>query len=79
MPNKLTKLPIKAYFDRIAPSRIAYRKSKSYYWNSITKYFNYFCQDESSVLEIGCGTGELIHQIKGSRKTGIDFSEAMIA
>jgi len=78
MSNKLSKLPIKEYFDRIAPSRIAYRKSKSYYWNSITKYFNYFCHDESSVLEIGCGSGELIHQVKGIHKTGIDFSEAMI-
>lgn len=78
MSSKLSKLPIKDYFNSIASTRIAYRKSKSYYWNSITKYFNYFCHDESSVLEIGCGSGELIHQIKGSRKTGIDFSEVMI-
>ncbi len=67
-----------AYFDNFAPTRVKYRKSKSYYWNSITKYFNYFCHQESSVLEIGCGTGELIHQISGSKKVGIDFSEAMI-
>jgi SAM-dependent methyltransferase len=76
---KISKLPIKEYFNNIAIDRIRYRKSKSYYWNSITKYFNYFCNDESTVLEIGCGTGELIHQIKGSRKTGIDFSEKMIS
>jgi SAM-dependent methyltransferase len=30
------------------------------------------------VLEVGCGTGELIAQVKGIRKTGVDFSEAMI-
>ncbi len=66
------------YFNSFAPHRTKYRKSKSYYWNSITKYFNYFCHEESSILEIGCGTGELIHQISGSRKIGIDFSEAMI-
>lgn len=75
---KRSNFSIKDYFNNIAIDRIRYRKSKSYYWNSITKYFNYFCHDESSVIEIGCGTGELIHQIKGSRKVGIDFSEKMI-
>jgi SAM-dependent methyltransferase len=31
-----------------------------------------------SVLEVGCGTGELIGNIKGARKVGIDFSPRMI-
>jgi len=78
MANNISKLPIKAYFNAIASTRIAYRKSKSYYWNSITKYINYFCHEESSVLEIGSGTGELIYQLKSSKKIGIDFSERMI-
>ncbi len=69
----------KSYFDNLAKTRIKYRKSKSYYWNSITKYCDYFCHSESSVLEIGCGTGELIYNIKGSKKVGIDFSENMIS
>lgn len=30
------------------------------------------------MLEIGCGTGELINEIKGTNKTGIDFSPRMI-
>jgi SAM-dependent methyltransferase len=34
--------------------------------------------DDLSVIEIGCGTGELLAQIKGSRKVGIDFSVFMI-
>ncbi len=68
----------KEYFNKIAQNRIKYRKSKSYYWNSITKYCNYFIHDNSSVLEIGCGTGELIYQVNGKIKTGIDYSETMI-
>lgn len=75
---KSETLKYKPYFDSFAKTRVKYRKHKSYYWNSITKYFNYFCHEESSVLEIGCGTGELLHQINGSRKVGIDFSEVMI-
>ena len=69
---------IKEYFNNTAPTRIEYRKRKQYYWESITDYCNFFIQSDSSVLEIGCGTGELIAQINGNQKTGIDFSEAMI-
>lgn len=67
-----------AYFNSVAEDRIAYRKKRSYYWNYITRYCNYFLQEDNTILEIGCGTGELLAQVKGSRKVGIDFSKAMI-
>jgi SAM-dependent methyltransferase len=34
--------------------------------------------DDLSVLEMGCGTGELLAYVKGKRKVGIDFSPVMI-
>ena len=71
--------PRKDFFDSTASGRARYRKKRSYYWNSITRYCDYFMQDDSSVLEIGCGIGNLIAEAKGKRKVGIDFSEAMIA
>ncbi len=67
------------YFESIAEKRIAYRKTKSYYWNSISRYCDYFISEDNSVIEIGCGTGELLAWVKGNKKTGIDFSKAMIA
>ncbi|MGZ4048221.1 MAG: glycosyltransferase, partial [Bacteroidia bacterium] len=69
----------KTYFNTIAAKRIKQRKAKSFYWNDITSYFNYFIHEDYSVLEIGCGTGELLHELNAKDKTGIDFSEAMIA
>lgn len=74
-----TKEQQKHYFESVADDRIRYRKSKSYYWNYITRYCNYFIHSTDSVLEIGCGTGELITSLKGSRKLGIDFSDKMIS
>ena len=68
----------KAYFDSIAPGRIRQRRAKRYYWNDITRYCNYFVHEDHSVLEVGCGTGELLHDIKAKRKVGIDLSELMI-
>jgi ubiquinone/menaquinone biosynthesis C-methylase UbiE len=69
---------LKSYYDRIASDRITYRKSRSYYWNYITRYCNYFIHEDDTVLEIGCGTGELLAELNGKRKVGIDFSENMI-
>lgn len=68
----------KDYFDLLASKRVSDRKKHSYYWNEITRCCNYFSHEYNTVLEIGCGTGELIHEIKGKRKVGIDFSDKMI-
>src|SRR5688572_14496625 len=65
-----------AFFDRIAsPSKSAFSR---YYWNDIISYCSYFSHDNIQVLEIGCGTGDLLSAIPGKRKTGIDFSPNMI-
>jgi ubiquinone/menaquinone biosynthesis C-methylase UbiE len=66
------------YFNDFAETRIVYRKKRGYYWDSITKYCDFFIYEESDILEIGCGTGELIGNIKGNRKVGIDISQKMI-
>src|SRR5210317_51205 len=62
----------------MAKDRVRIRKRHSYYWDDITYYCDYFSHTDYSVLEIGCGTGELIGKIKGKRKTGVDFSEEMV-
>ena len=68
----------KKYFDAIASKRIKQRRAKSYYWNDITKLCNYFVHEDHSVLEVGCGTSELLAQLKAKHKTGIDLSPEMI-
>ncbi|HTB07528.1 MAG TPA: methyltransferase domain-containing protein, partial [Bacteroidia bacterium] len=66
------------YFENIAKRRNGKRRKHSYYWKDITYFCNYFAQEDISILEIGCGTGELIGEIKGKRKVGIDFSPGML-
>ncbi len=51
----------------------------AYYWNEISDYLNYFSHQDTSVLEVGCGNGDLLAKIQGSEKTGIDSSENYIA
>jgi 2-polyprenyl-3-methyl-5-hydroxy-6-metoxy-1,4-benzoquinol methylase len=67
-----------AYFDKVAQARIRKRRISRYYWNDITGFCNYFSHEDISVLEVGCGSGELLEGIAAKRKVGIDFSPAMI-
>lgn len=69
----------KEYFDRLAPELRKRRRSTRYYWDDILNYANFFIHDEDSVLEIGCANGDYLARLKGSRKVGIDYSEAMVA
>lgn len=66
------------YFNRIAAKR-KQRVISAYYWDEISDYLNYFSHQDSSVLEVGCGNGDLLAKIQGSKKTGIDYSENYIA
>jgi SAM-dependent methyltransferase len=51
--------------------------SKTY--NSLlAKRYNFLIHPESSVLEIGCGSGDLLGALNAERKTGIDLSEVQI-
>lgn len=67
-----------SYFTKAANGWRAYRQKRSYYWDSITNYCNYFIHPADSVLEVGCGTGELIGKVNGTRKVGIDFCDPLI-
>ena len=68
----------KEYFEKLAPNRKKPRGVNAYYWNEITNYCDYFSHENISVLEVGCGTGELLSSIRAKHKVGIDFSPTII-
>ena len=74
----MDKSVIKDYYNSIAHERRRWKKKRKYYNRSLEKYFSFFIPAGSRVLEIGCGTGELLNAVKPSRGVGIDFSEKMI-
>jgi len=69
----------RTYFESRAKSWVKYRKKRSYYWDSITRYCNYYIHEDCSVLEIGCGSGELLNAVNGKVKVGIDFCEPILS
>jgi len=44
----------------------------------LAHYYNLLIPREASVLEIGCGSGELLARIAATRKTGVDLSARQI-
>ncbi len=76
--NSTYKLKWIEYFNKIAPSYLQYKRKFKYYRKDNIKYFNYFLTEDNSILEIGCGVGDTLSQLKGTDKKGIDYSESMI-
>ena len=50
-----------------------------FYRRLLAHYFNLLIPADASVLEVGCGSGDLLAQLRATKKTGIDLSPAQIA
>lgn len=74
----LSKEQIRQYFDNIAEQRLKWKKRNRFYYQELEKYFSFIIPPQSKVLEIGCGTGELLNAVKPSYGVGVDFSPKMI-
>lgn len=69
---------MREYFDSIAESRQKWRKRNRYYNALLEKYFKFIIPAGSKVLEVGCGTGELLNAVQPGKGVGIDYSEKTV-
>lgn len=67
------------YCDRIAPEVHLWKKRNKYYYDDLEGFLSFLIPENQSVLEIGCGTGDLLARLRPSRGLGIDFSPEMVA
>jgi ubiquinone/menaquinone biosynthesis C-methylase UbiE len=74
-----TQSYFKAYFEKIAPQRLKWKKRNSYYNNYLQRHFAFLIPENKRVLEIGCGAGDLLNAVTPSFGLGIDFSPTMLA
>lgn len=72
------KKEIMTNMDKLAEFREDWIKKSNYYYQDLIKFLTYTIPSDSSVLEIGCGTGYLLNKLSTTRGVGIDISEKMI-
>jgi len=73
------KAAILATSERGAATRKLFRQKASFFHEEDLRYLRFLIPEGSRVLEIGCGTGDVLAGLKPSYGLGIDFSAAMIA
>jgi len=69
---------IRAYFDAIAPARAEWIKKNAFFYESDWRYMRFLIPAGKRVLELGCGAGELLAELRPVHGTGIDISPRMI-
>jgi SAM-dependent methyltransferase len=74
-----SKEHIQTYFEQTAKRRLFWKKQNRFYHRSLERYFSSIIPPGARVLELGCGTGDLLNAVKPSYGVGIDFSEEMVS
>jgi SAM-dependent methyltransferase len=69
---------IRAHFDAIAGERAHWLARNRFFYEGDRAYMRFLVPPGRSVLEIGCGTGDLLEALRPARGVGIDISAAMI-
>ncbi len=66
------------HFNKIANDYDFWKKKNWYYYEQIKDFYQKNIPSDKSVLELGCGTGEILHCVRPIYGVGIDISEEMI-
>lgn len=77
-PLSARKMQVKDFMNRVGGRREYYLKINRYYYQELEKLARWHIPENSRVLEIGCGLGNLLASLKPSLGVGIDLSETMI-
>src|SRR3989344_3044873 len=69
---------VKEHFNKIAGNYDGLKKKNWYYYQNLKSIFKSIIPKGSTVLEVGCGTGDILEHLEPSYGVGIDVSDKMI-
>ena len=73
-----TKAEKRAHFDHLAADRPRWIARNRYYHDDLKAMVSFIVPPGASVLEVGCGTGDLLAALQPARGLGVDFSAEMV-
>ncbi len=65
-------------FDALASDRDRQKARHWYYYRHLTSFLKFLVPPGQRVLEVGCGTGDLLHALQPAFGVGLDLSGAML-
>jgi SAM-dependent methyltransferase len=68
----------RAEYDRFADERDRWRARNHAYYDAIERLVKFVVPEGASVLEIGCGTGDLLAALRPARGVGLDLSPKVV-
>ncbi len=66
------------HFQQIANQYDKWKKKNAYYYSQLKRLFSSFIPPGSDVLEIGCGTGDILNSVNPRKGLGVDISPRML-
>ncbi|RJP16668.1 MAG: glycosyltransferase [Candidatus Abyssobacteria bacterium SURF_5] len=74
----MDKQKLASRFDTLAPERDSWKSKNRYYYAELERICSCMIPPRKSVLEIGCGTGDILNSVRPQRGVGIDLSNGML-
>ncbi|RMH51791.1 MAG: glycosyltransferase [Zetaproteobacteria bacterium] len=71
-------MSLRARFDAMAEERPRWVRRNRYYYSELIRWLKANIPEDGTVLEIGCGTGDLLAALPNRLRYGIDFSPRMV-
>jgi ubiquinone/menaquinone biosynthesis C-methylase UbiE len=69
---------VRRHFDHLAKLYDKFKKKNWYYYAHLKRFLSENVPPGARVLEVGCGTGELLNHVRPREGYGIDLSGRMI-
>lgn len=69
---------VRSHFEGIAKEYDYWKQKNAYYYEGLKRLFRTVIPPGAKVLEVGCGTGEMLHAVSPLEGLGIDLSEDMV-
>lgn len=69
---------VKDHFDKLAPDYDYFKMKNEYYYNNLKNILKKLILSKKNIMEVGCGTGELIAFLNPKYGYGVDLSSEMI-
>jgi SAM-dependent methyltransferase len=66
------------HWDKIALKKDSWKSLGTYYHKRLGQLYTHLVSPGQKILEIGCGTGELLAKLKPSVGVGVDLSDEMV-